>query len=258
MILTSNTIQKQYELALRHCFSHKIQCFPRRCTLFEVSSKCVSHCSSCGTLCEAYTITDLSSLQYYSQRNCTVVVGDMYVIDTPTDIIANTFLLHLKTVVSIRGSLILKGIRNLQHLLAFQNLREAVSITLSNLPNLVDGRMRSLTSLSGIVTVEGCPRLCPSRYPGVGSNASLNADYCANTTLEYYVNVFGDANAIDLLALETLSSKWLTALSQNKVRQTITRNPLTFYAVASQFQVPNHRARHSMDERCASVRLSGT
>jgi hypothetical protein len=144
------------------------------------------------------------------------VSGDLHIIG-PIDLIPNVFFIHLKTVTHIRGSFIITEAFNLPSLSAFTNLKSVDCIKIYNMANLVDARMWSLTSLPLGAVVEGCPRLCPSRYPTTLSAQSPSSQDCANLNLNYFVNVVGDVSTEDLLVLEHLTSRWLFHLTLNKV-----------------------------------------
>ena len=73
-----------------------------------MSPYCTSVCSSCGTLCEAFPITDLTSLQLYSSKGCTIVVGDLYILNLPITITRTMLFNNLKNILYIRGGLYFK------------------------------------------------------------------------------------------------------------------------------------------------------
>lgn len=152
-------------------------------------------CSGCGVLCEAFPITDLTSLQLYAVKKCTIVVGDLYIIALPITITKRALFNNLQTIQYIRGSLYMKDMLYITAMTFFSNL---VGISggahYSNDPILTDGRMPSLLQLGGPVTAEGCDRMCPARYTAVGVN--LDDTGCANPVVNIFLHIDGAASTI--------------------------------------------------------------
>jgi hypothetical protein len=65
----------------------------------------VSQCQNCGTICEAFPITDISSAQLYSGKECTIITGDLYIQDLPTSVTKKLLFDSLQTVRYVRGDL---------------------------------------------------------------------------------------------------------------------------------------------------------
>ena len=178
------------------------------CSLYEVGTSCVSQCNNCGTLCEAFPITDMNSLQLYSSQGCTIIVGDLYIMGLPSSISQKPLLANLGGIQSIRGTL---HFQNNEYLCALTFLKNLVSLggaVYLNNPVLVDTRMPSLQRLSGNVSVIGCDRLCPARYTavGVGFNSSNDAG-CTNVMLDYFMNIEGPATLSMLPLLSGIMSR---------------------------------------------------
>ena len=173
------------------------------CSLFEADAVCASVCSTCGTLCEAFPIEDYDSLRLYGSRGCNVVVGDVYLQNLPGSVTKSILFDNLKTVQYIRGMLFVKNNPVLSAMTAFSNLIGVTAVVYSNNPALVDARIPSLEHLTNGVVVEGCDRLCPSRYTTVGSASDDSG--CANPVLEYFFYIAGDANSDSLPLLESIT-----------------------------------------------------
>ena len=82
-----------------------LQCASTTCTLYEVGSLCTSACSTCGTLCEAFPITDASSAQLYKIKGCTTVVGDLYIMNLDATVTRTLLYGQLSTIKTVRGVL---------------------------------------------------------------------------------------------------------------------------------------------------------
>ena len=184
--------------------------------MYEVGSLCTSQCSTCGTLCEAFPISDLSSLQLYATHECVVVVGDLYIHDLPATVTRGALLSTLKTVQYIRGSLYFK---NNLFIPAMNFLSNLVGIYggahFENNPVLVDARIPKLEILSGEVTVTACDRLCPARYTAVGMNKSDVG--CTNMALDYFVHVDGVVLSSQLPLLASVFGRVLNNVTGGEV-----------------------------------------
>ena len=185
------------------------------CSLFEVDSVCTSSCSTCGTVCEAFPITDLSSLQLYATNNCTVVVGDLYISDLDSSIIRSTLFSNLQGIRSIRGSLYFDNNPFLTAMTFFSKLESVTSIRYLNNPRLVDARMPSLISLPGGVSVIGCDRLCPVRYTAVGAGPDDSG--CPDVSMFYHLHVDGPMQVSDVATIVAVMDRILRNVTQNKV-----------------------------------------
>jgi hypothetical protein len=149
----------------------------------------VSQCSTCGVLCEAFPISDLTSLQLYSSKGCTIVAGDLYVVNLPFSITLAVLIEHLYTIQYLRGWLYVKDSPWLTSLLPFRSLLGMQGVSLSNMANLVDARIPGLQQLPNAVHVEHCNRLCPARYTAVGASQD-NSD-CPHLELNLFIHVEG-------------------------------------------------------------------
>ena len=150
---------------------------------------CVSQCTDCGNLCEAFPITDLSSLILYSSKKCTLIAGDLHIAYLPSLVHEDFLIDNLKQVVFLRGSLFVHDNQFLSSLVFFRNVTAVNNVSLSNNPNLVDARMPSLRTMAGRFDVIACDRLCPARYARVGQ--SPNDAGCANLVRLSFVSVGG-------------------------------------------------------------------
>ena len=152
---------------------------------------CTSQCSTCGTLCEAFPITDLTSAQLYSDQGCTVIVGDLYMLNMPASMTRTALYAHLKTVTTIRGTLYFKDNLYLSAMTFLSNVVSLNGAVYSNNPQLVDARLFALQQLNGNVTVDGCDRLCPARYTSL--RTAVDERGCANPELRYVLQIKGPA-----------------------------------------------------------------
>ena len=167
-----------------------LQCGLASCKLFEVNGTCISQCATCGTLCEAFPISDLGSLQLYKTKGCTVVVGDLYISGLPPTVTRGVLLENLQGVRFVHGDLYMRSNEFIVSMTFLENLVGVYGAHYENNPVLVDARLPSLTQMTSNVTVAGCDRLCPARYTRIGGGGSQAG--CANTTLNYFVRIEGD------------------------------------------------------------------
>jgi hypothetical protein len=170
-------------------------------------------CDNCGVLCESFPISDLSSLQLYGSKGCTIIDGDLYIMGLAVTVTKKLLFDNLKTVRSIRGVLHFHDNHHISAMSFFSELTEVHGISYQSNPILVDGRMPSLAVLRGDVVVEGCDRLCPARYTIVGD--SPDDSECTNPLLEYSFRVVGDARREDLEVLGNLTARVL--MTHNEV-----------------------------------------
>ena len=183
-----------------------LQCPQQTCTLYEVGALCTSQCSSCGTLCESLPITDASSAALYAIKGCTVIVGDLYIINLGPTVTRTALLGYLKTVNEIRGYLHFRDNAYLSAMTFFSNLVRLYGAVYSNNPALIDTRMFSLSSLPYGVTVVGCDRLCPARYTATAGTVTDDSQ-CTNPQLEYFLKIEGPAVASDLELLNSVMQR---------------------------------------------------
>ena len=191
------------------------QCPETTCPMYEVGGLCTSVCSTCGTLCEAFPITDLASLQLYKTKGCTTVVGDLYIMDLPVTVTKKLLFDNLKSVQYIRGGLYVKDNPFLSALTFLSNLVGVYGVYLSNLPLIVDARMPSLTQFRDGISVDGCDRLCPARYTMIGAGPSDIG--CANPTMNYFFRVVGDFKLSDIALLDAVVARVVTNVTNGAV-----------------------------------------
>jgi hypothetical protein len=140
-----------------HSAASHMQCIPRM--VFARRSVPI-----CGVLCEAHVVTDLVSTRLYKTKRCTIVVGDLYILNLPFEVTRTLLLDALKSIKVIRGTLHFENNIFSASMIFFDNLVEVQRIVLVNNPQLIDARFKSLRLLHGGVSVEGSPQLCPERY----------------------------------------------------------------------------------------------
>jgi hypothetical protein len=180
-----------------------------------VGALCTSQCSTCGTLCEAFPITDLPSVLLYSDQGCTVIVGDLYMLNMPASMTRTALYTHLKTVTTIRGTLYFKDNLYLSAMTFLSNVVSLNGAVYSNNPQLVDARLFALQQLHGNVTVDGCDRLCPARYTAVGT--AVDERGCANPELLYYLHIDGPATKSDVGAIGSIMRSALQNVTDGTV-----------------------------------------
>jgi hypothetical protein len=166
-------------------------------------------------VCEAFPITDLSSLQLYATNNCTVVVGDLYISNLESSIIRAVLFSNLQGIRSIRGSLYFDNNPYLTAMTFFSKLESVTSVRYLNNPRLVDARMPSLTSLPGSLSVTGCDRLCTARYTAVGAGPDDSG--CPDVSLYYYLHVDGLMQVSDVATIVAVMDRTLRNVTQNQV-----------------------------------------
>jgi hypothetical protein len=193
-----------------------LQCSEQKCHQYEVNGLCTSVCDDCGVLCESFPITDLTSLQLYKSKGCTIIDGDLHISGLAVTVTKKVLFDNLKGVRSIRGVLYFHDNIYMSAMTFFSELVEVHGISYRNNPILVDARMPSLAELRGDVVVEGCDRLCPARYTVVG--ASPDDSGCTNPLMEYSFRVVGDAQREDLEVLANLTARVGQHVTDNEVR----------------------------------------
>jgi len=183
-----------------------------------VGSACVSQCSTCGVLCEAFPISDISSLRLYSTKGCTIVAGDLYLVRLPFSITLAVLFDHLQTIRHIRGTLYLQDCPWVTSLFPFRNLLSLKGASFSNMENLVDARIPGLQQLvNKNVHVENCNRLCPARYTAVGT--SPDDSDCPNLQVRFFVRVEGVLPVSSILDVwQDVMFNALRNISANEVR----------------------------------------
>jgi len=187
--------------------------------LFELGGTsdgvCSSQCSTCGTLCAAFPITDLNTLTLYKTKGCTTIVGDLYIMNLPSTVGKQVLFDNLRHVQYIRGGLYVENNAYLNALTFFSNLFGVDGVYYSNMPILVDAQMPSLIQQTGNVTVVGCNRLCPARYTAVG--VSTDETGCADSTLALYLYIVRDATLNDVYVLANVTSRLFMSATNGKV-----------------------------------------
>jgi hypothetical protein len=157
----------------------------------------------------------MSSLQLYGIKNCTVVVGDLYISNLDSSLVRATLFSNLQGIRTIRGSLYFDNNPYLIAMTFFSNLVSVTSIRYLNNPGLVDARLPSLMSLPGGVSVTGCDRLCPARYTAVG--AWPDDSGCPVVVLHYSLHVDGPVRVSDLATIAGVMDHTLRNVTQNQV-----------------------------------------
>ena len=184
--------------------------------MYEVNGFCTSQCSDCGVLCEAFPISDLTSLQLYSSYGCTIVVGDLYIISLPLSIRKKQVFQYLQTIREIRGSFYMVNNLYMSAMTFFSGLTTITGdVFYLNNPIMIDTRMPSLTYFGGVLTVSGCDRLCPARYTVVGESPSDTG--CPNNTVNTYLHVDGNVNSVTLPSLCNVVGNAVSYILNNHV-----------------------------------------
>ena len=176
------------------------------CSLFDVGGLCDSSCKTCGTLCAAFPITDMQSLELYKTKGCTIVSGDLYIQNLPIEITRGVIAAHLGSIRYIKGDLHFKENAYIVSMVFFKSLLGVYGVYYLNNPELVDARMPQLQMLSGSVSVEGSPRLCPARYTTAASNM-MDDSGCTSINLKYYLHIDGGSGLNNLGILSSVLSR---------------------------------------------------
>ena len=196
--------------------SRVLQCISLACEFFVVDSVCTTRCIDCGNLCEAFPISDLTSLMLYQSKQCSIVSGDLYIIDLPIDITREVLRLGLGMITAIRGSIRFNNNQFITSMNFFENVQLiAGDVDLHNCPSLVDGLLPSLKNLSGVADVFGCDRLCIERYAHVG-NVSDDSS-CTNVQMRVFIHIDGDIRLDQLADIESIFTTMVRALTMNTV-----------------------------------------
>jgi hypothetical protein len=151
--------------------------------MYEKEGKCTSVCGNCGVLCEAFPITDASSLSRYSGKKCTIIVGDLYISTLPREIYRAILAAAIGSVREIRGVLYVTNNAYLTAMTFFSQVVALKGVQYFNNPSLVDARMPSLQRLDVPAVVRGCDRLCPAQYTRVG--VSNSSELCTSVIFIY-------------------------------------------------------------------------
>lgn len=186
------------------------------CPLFDVNGLCDSSCTTCGTLCAAFPITDLQSLALYKTKGCTIVSGDLYIQNLPIEITRGVLSANLGSIQFIKGDLHFKENAFIVSMVFFKSLISVYGVYYYNNPELVDARMPLLQTLSGSVSVEGSPRLCPARYTAIESNV-IDDSGCTSINLKYYLHIDGVFSPNNLAILSSVLGSTTGELIGNKV-----------------------------------------
>jgi hypothetical protein len=128
----------------------------------------------------------------------------------------NTLFLHLQSIETIRGALIVKEMNSIFALNFMENLVAVDKIVLINNPQLVDARLALLTSLPGGVEVLGCHRLCPARYTST-NRSIVNDENCTLASTDLYNTIVGDVDKADMSVFEGLAARWFSQISNGEV-----------------------------------------
>ena len=179
---------------------------------------CFSRCATCGTICNAVPIVDMTSISYYAANNCTRIIGDLILTNIP-QAMSDDDLMPLISVESIEGALVIRDNYYYMTTLRFlANLRRVHSITIANTA-LVDARLPNLQIVEGAITINNCYRLCPQRYPSTTVN-DLDQSTCANITSSMVIKVLGRASlsSVELGGIISKIRSTVTVISDKQVR----------------------------------------
>lgn len=174
-------------------------------------------CDDCGVLCEAFPITDLTSLELYGSQGCTVIVGDLYIVNTPASISIGVLTENLFSVERIRGTLYVKDNLYRTAMNFLPSLVSVAGVVYIDNPSLIDARIPSLESIEGGVSVVGCSRLCPARYTRAGVS-TVDDTGCTNQDVKYFASVVGSFAMSDVGLLGGIFTRILRNATEGKVR----------------------------------------
>jgi len=145
----------------------------------------------------------MQSLELYKTKGCTIISGDLYIQNLPIEITRGVLLDHLGSIRYIKGDLHFKENAYIVSMVFFKSLLGVYGVQYYNNPELVDARMPQLQTLSGSVSVEGSPRLCPARYTAVASNV-VDDRGCTSINLKYYLHINGGSALSNLATLSSV------------------------------------------------------
>jgi hypothetical protein len=158
-------------------------------------------------LCEAFPIRDLVSLSLYKKQNCSIIAGDLYIIELPIEVGKTALYDSLRTVRVIQGHLYVMHNAHLTAMTFFNDLEHVNGISYINNPILVDAHLYGLKNRgSTTVFVEGCPRLCPARYTDKTESGEDESE-CANPVIRFFLRVEGGATREQLSVLGDLMTR---------------------------------------------------
>jgi hypothetical protein len=120
----------------------------------------------------------------------------------------------LGKITEIRGTLFLLNLRHQSGATFMAGLMKVDFIRLENNFQLVDARFPVLMTLGG-VSVVGCDRLCPARYPRVGTSPSDIG--CADFAFQFYLLMVGNIAFLDVSPLSDVMTRVIRNVTNNQV-----------------------------------------
>jgi hypothetical protein len=149
-------------------------------------------------------------------KGCTTVVGNLHIVGLPASVFGGILADNLASLRVIRGSLHMTDNMFIASMEFMSNIEVLYGARYSNNPSLVDARMPMLMELRGEVSVEGCDRLCPSRYTALGAG-STNEIECANVTLNYFMHIEGSFQSSDIGVFSSVFGRMLRNVTVEEV-----------------------------------------
>ena len=167
-------------------------------------------------LCEAFPIRDLVSLSLYKEQGCSIISGDLYIIELPNDVLKDVLLDSLKTVRVIQGHLYVMHNEHLTAMTFFNDIDRVDGITFIDNPVLLNAHMHGLDNFDIPIVVEGCPRLCPARYTDK-TESGEDESMCADPVIRLFLRVEGGATEEQLNVLGDLMTRVVRSTTQEEV-----------------------------------------
>ena len=166
-------------------------------------------------LCEAFPVTGLESFKVYQGLGCTIIAGDLFITNLPASVNPNLLRSLFSNIKQIRGVLSIVNNPLLGSANVFTSLTDVQGIHLLNNPALFDARITSLKYIASNVTVLGCDRLCPARYPYVGPTGDQSG--CTDTAVKYFLHVIGQIEPNNFPLLVSLFNRGILSKTSGVV-----------------------------------------
>ena len=179
--------------------------------------QCVSRCDGCGDICEAVPISTLTSLQIYSNKNCTILSGDLYLTNLDIAVTIQSLTSVFSFLQVVRGSIYIIGNPLIWTTVFLRTLVEVNNIYISNNPSLIDTSFLSLQTVHGVISVTGCDRLCPALHPTAPYRLPTNTTGCTKPAVVILFHIDGPATAADFPTIASL----IAALVRNATSQSV-------------------------------------
>ena len=182
------------------------------CPLHDVEGLCRSQCDGCGVVCEALPISDAGALKFYRANGCSIVQGDLSIVQLPMELSEADLHEHLSSITTVTGALRVHSCEHLTSLSFLSQLTHVGSVELVDNPSLVDARISSLMTIEGSVAVSGCPKLCEAYITSDVHNQTMSTDGCRAVDLTLFLLIAGDGDSLGTIDWSAASTALTAAL----------------------------------------------